>query len=99
MSIDEQDAAIGRLVRQRHEAKKRKALLENELMVAGRSLSDVGSLLKSVEVTAAQSIIHEVENAPSICGLERIKAMLLELREAQELLAQLNRTAANVGID
>jgi hypothetical protein len=99
MSTDEQDAAIGRLVKQRSEAKKHKALLENELMVAGRSLSNIGSLLKSVEVTAAQSIIREVENAPLICRLEHVKAMLLELKEAQELLAQLSRTAADIGID
>jgi len=99
MSSDEQDAAIGRLIKQRHEAKKLKALLENELRTAGRSLSGIGSLLNSVEGTDPSSIIHEVEKAPAVCGLERIKAMLSELKGTNDLLLQLKRSAADLDID
>jgi hypothetical protein len=104
MTTDEQDAAIVRLVRQRHEAKKRKALLENELRTAGRFLWGLGSALKSVDAAGSYQatpdcILKDVEKAPAICGLERIKAMLSELKETQDLLTQLNRSAAELGVD
>jgi hypothetical protein len=49
MSDPEQDEAILRLVKQRGEAKKRKALLENELRTAGRSLWEIGGALRNVK--------------------------------------------------
>lgn len=48
MSNDEQDAAILRLVKDRGEAKKQKALLELELRAAGTSLYSIGTELRSV---------------------------------------------------
>jgi hypothetical protein len=104
MSSDEQDEAIIRLVKQRFEAKKRKALLENELRTAGRALWEIGSALKSVNASGSfqedpDRALAEIEKAPKICELDRIKAMLVELRETQELIAQLNQSAAQLGID
>jgi hypothetical protein len=104
MSNEEQDVAILRLVKQRFEAKKRKTLLENELRTAGQSLSEIGSALKSVNASGPSQetpefILPQIDKAPSICRLERIKAMLEELRDTQKNLAQLNRSAADLGID
>jgi len=104
MSNEEQEVAILRLVKQRFEAKKRKTLLVNELRTAGQSLSEIGSALKSVNASGPSQetpefILPQIDKAPSICGLERIKAMLEELRDTQKNLAQLNRSAADLGID
>jgi hypothetical protein len=46
MSGDEQDAAILRLVKERSDVRKRKTLIESELQSAGRSLHEIGSVLK-----------------------------------------------------
>ena len=104
MSTEEQDAAILRLVKQRGEAKKRKALLENELRTAGRSLWDIGSALKSVNASGPSqetpdSILPAIAKAPNICRLENIRTMLEELSELEKTLNQLNRSAIQLGID
>ena len=104
MSSDEQDQAILRLVKQRHEAKKRKAALQSELREAGKHLWEIGGSLKSVssESSAGQtpsSILSSVTKAPDICGLDRIKSMLEELRDAEQTIADLNRSASELGID
>jgi len=104
MSGDEQDAAIVRLVKQRHEAKQRKALLENELRTAGHALWEIGSALKSVQAGGSfqeqpDRALEEIEKASKICELSRIKAMLVELRETDKRLTQLNQSAVQLGID
>lgn len=104
MNIDEQDTAIIRLVKQRHEAKKRKVLLQNELRTAGRSLWDIGSRLKSVDADgpsqdSPEAALSEISKAPPICQLEQIKAMLDELKDLQAILTALNRSALELGID
>ena len=43
-------------------------------------------------------IIPEIEKAPDICGLGRIKSMLTELSELQEILVQFDRSAIELGI-
>src|ERR1017187_9746593 len=48
MSTDEQDQAILRIVRQRSELRKRKALIENELRTAGESLEEVSSSIRHI---------------------------------------------------
>jgi hypothetical protein len=103
VSIDEQDEAIARLVKQRSEARKRKALLENELRTAGRSLWEIGSALKSIKAEGSfqetpEYILPEIEKAPKICSLDRIKSMLQDLQETQKLLAQFDRGLSELGI-
>jgi hypothetical protein len=103
MSSDEQDAAILRVVKGRAESKQRKLLLESELRAAGESLYHVGSALryvghaKSVQ-EAPGAILQRLAMAPEICELERVKAMLTELKEATEKLKQLDITAQELGI-
>jgi hypothetical protein len=104
MSNDEQDAAILRLVKDRGEAKKQKALLELELRAAGTSLYSIGTELRSVGFnTSVQgspgAIFQRVASAPEICGLERVKAMLAELKELDDNLKTLSTAAAALGIE
>jgi len=104
MSGDEQDAAIVRLVKDRGEAKRRRSLLESELRAAGQSLWEIGTVLRSVVGSGSfphtpESILPQIAKAPNICSLDRIKAMLEELKELQNRLEQLNRSASELGID
>ena len=98
------DAAIVRVVKSRSEAKKRKALLENELRTAGQSLYRIGSGLQTVgNSTAAHEtpagLIQQIAQAPEICDLRRIGIMLSELKEVTENLQHFNTTARELGID
>lgn len=103
MSNEEQKEAILRVVMQRTEARKRLALLENELRTAGKSLSDIGDGLKHMSAAAYEYkpsyLIPKIDAAPAICGLERIRAMLVEIEETAKTLAELRKTAEEIGID
>jgi hypothetical protein len=104
VSNDEQDAALLRLVKTRGAAKRQKSLLETELRAAGTSLYNIGAALRSIGFsTSVQetpgAILQHVATAPDICGLERVKAMLEELKELNETLKQLTASAITQGID
>ena len=101
MSDDEKDAAILRLVKDRSEAKRRKLLLESELRAAGESLAEIGQSLRHLNggpYDDVGRIIPQVDKAPNICGLERIRTMLTELSKLQETLAKMNESATELGI-
>lgn len=102
MSDEEESAALGRLVKQRSDVKRRKALLENDLRTAGDSLVNIGSVLRHISGGPYDRIADSLlltQQAPSVCGLERVRAMLTELTELHSRLAQLNRAASDSGID
>ncbi len=102
MTDDERDQAILRVVKRRKELRERKALIESELRAAGESLGDIGSSLKHVSGAQPQwlaDILGRIQKAPDICELARIKAMVVELKEIYETFAQLNHSAAELGID
>jgi hypothetical protein len=102
MSDEERKEAIFRLVTRRKELRERRALIESELNAAGESLGDIGSSLKHLGGSQPQwlaDILGRIQKAPDICELARIKAMVAELKEIYETFAQLNRSAAELGID
>jgi chorismate mutase len=103
MMIDEQDNAILRLVKERGEAKRRRAALERELRAAGKSLCDIGGALKNSSVVrfrnGIDNVLPKLQSVPAICDLSRVTTMLEELKEVETRLAQLNRIAAEMGID
>jgi len=102
MSNDEQDQAILRIVRRRKELRERKALIESELRAAGEFLDSISSSLKHISGSFPQwpqDILARVQKAPQICELGRIKSMVAELAEIYSAFAELNRHAAELGID
>jgi hypothetical protein len=102
MSGDEQDAAIIRIVRRRKELRVRKALIESELQMAGDSLNDIGAALRHISGSFPEhiaSIKVQLQKAPEICELDRIKGMVAELGQIYAEFTQLNRSAAEAGID
>ncbi|HSY31269.1 MAG TPA: hypothetical protein VLA42_04715 [Verrucomicrobiae bacterium] len=103
MSDQEQDDAILRIVKLRSEAKKRRTLLESELTTAGQSLWEIGRSLKAISgpefIGAAAAILPQIDKAPDICELNRIRTMLEELKKLEATLIQLKRSATDLGID
>jgi hypothetical protein len=103
MSNTEEDAALLRFVRERSAAKQRRALLESELRVAGRALFSIGGALREVTASGTANytprfILPEVQQAPEICGLDRIQQMLQELKDIQAQLEVMDRQAVELGI-
>jgi hypothetical protein len=105
MSDAEQDAALLRLVKERSEAKRRKNLLESELSAAGRTFSAIGDALKLLDapnvITAGtpDHVLREIDKAPEICELNSIKRMISELKVLRTRLGDLDRRAAQLGVD
>jgi hypothetical protein len=100
---DERDAAIRGLLTMRSEARRRKAALASELRMAGKSLYDLGGALKHASGNSLGSrvdhILPKLANVPPVCDLGRLKLLLEELKELESQLAQLNRSASEIGID
>jgi hypothetical protein len=100
---DERDVAIQRLLTKRSEARRRRAALSTELRMAGTCLHDIGGALKHACGNSMGSrvdhILPKLANVPAVCDLGRLKLMLEELKELEAQLAQLNRSASEIGID
>jgi hypothetical protein len=103
MPADERDLAIRGLLTRRSEARRRRAALATELRLAGKSLYDLGGALKHASGISLGSrvdhILPKFANVPAVCDLGRLKVMLEELKELEARLAQLNRSASEIGID
>jgi hypothetical protein len=102
MSEDETKEAIFRLVTRRRELRERKALIESELSAAGDSLCDICASLKHIGHSSQawlEDVLTRIQQAPEICGLARIGGMVAELKETQESLDKLNRSAIELRID
>ena len=103
MKTDEQGTAILRLIRERLETRKRSAVLKSELRAAGRSLYDIGGVLKHVSPAKIGSridyILPKLRTAQGTCELGVVQARLEELKEVEMRLADLNRIASEMGID
>jgi hypothetical protein len=102
MSTVEQDQAIVRLVRKRKELRERKALIESELRAAGESLRDIGDSLRHLSSSFPHLLtdaLATVQRAPDICQMQCVAAMITELSGVYESFAELNRNAAELGID
>jgi hypothetical protein len=101
LSSEEKKGMLDRLVEQRAKSTRRAILLESELRAAGESLFHVGTLLKNLSSEQGRKdnyvvTLNAVINAPEICGLSRIAAMLVDLQETRELLDELDSLAAGI---
>jgi hypothetical protein len=105
MSDSEQDAALLRFIRERSEAKKRRALLYSELRIAAANFVLVGEAIKrmntgsSLTSSTPDDIIGQIDKAPDICGFAKIKDMLIELRDVQFSLSEFDRQAVELSVD
>jgi hypothetical protein len=106
MSIEEQDAVIGRVARERKEAETRLATLRAEASRLGHLLSSIGSKLisnpetvffehqsVSAELALKQTAIKADDIDPT-----RLVALTDDLRQTSSRLAELKRQAETLGI-
>jgi len=102
MTLDD-DAAAAQLFRERSEARRHRAALETELRTAGKSLHGIGGALRHLSCAnignRVDHILRELADAPTICDLGRVRALLEELKELETRLDHLNRCASQMGID
>jgi prefoldin subunit 5 len=104
MVEDELNAAIVRLVKERSESKKKRASIESELRAAGRALFSIGNSLREVVADGSwnhtpSAILPEIEKAPDICSLAKIRELLEELKKTEDLIKELDKSARDMGID
>jgi hypothetical protein len=101
MSPDEQDAAVLRIVKDRAEAKRRRALLESELQAAGKALhviSEALPLLGSPVVNIPVLLKLVGENA-ELLAPSKLAQMMKEYADLTAQIADLDASAKAAGIE
>jgi len=101
MSPDEQDAAVLRIVKDRAEAKRRRALLESELQAAGKALhviSEALPLLGSAVVNIPVLLKLIDENA-ELLAPSKLAQMMKEYADLTTQIADLDASAKAAGIE
>jgi ABC-type polar amino acid transport system ATPase subunit len=89
MTIEEEFIAVGRIVLQRSELRKRNAVLENEVRTLVGLIATAMSQFPNLEV---------LEQAISAGGLGRLKSLINEQAEAKNELAEVEALAVRAGL-
>ena len=101
MSPDEENAAIARIVKDRTEAKRQRALLESELQAGGRALhvlSEALPLLGSPVVNIPVLLKLIDENA-ELLAPSKLNQMMKDYANLTNQIADLDAKAKAAGID
>lgn len=107
MSQQEQDAVIGRVVRERQEAHKTLAVLDSEAKRLGKQLSGLGEMLQIRPATIVfenqMVAVHHKRQGdplfnPNDISVERIIKLTEEIRGLRDRLDTLQNEAKNLGI-
>ena len=87
MTQDEQDIAVGRLLRENRERKRSQAVFEAALRDAGNRLCEIGNYLRECSVTVALATLHSKDTKKAM-DAERIDGILRDYVRVPEGLAQ-----------
>ena len=98
MSSDEQDAAILRIVKERSENKRRRALLESEIRAASSSLKDLATLLGMIRPMLDDTQINQQLKNSEPWLSEKLIRILREYQETCAKCSQLDASAKEAGI-
>ena len=96
MSIEEMDQAIGRMTRERKDARTAIAVLEREIKDRGAMLSAIGGHLSSLDVDPARRVLSEVQHRG---GIEKILVVIDEYSTLRNREAELTRSIAEAGAE
>ena len=101
MSSDEQDAAIVRIVKDRAEAKRLRALLESELQAAGRSLHIVSEALPLLgsPVVNIPALLKLIDENAELLAPSKLVQMMRDYADLTNQIADLDAKAKAAGID
>jgi hypothetical protein len=100
-SPDEQDAAVLRIVKDRAEAKRRRALLEGELQAAGKALHVVSEALPLLgsPVVNIPVLLKLIDENAELLAPSKLAQMMKEYADLTALIADLDASAAAAGIE
>lgn len=102
MSTEEQDMAIGRLVRERTEANRQLALLRDEIGKWSTKASNLYGYLSTIvkdEPTKTMRCLEIIDGLISAGGLDRLKALLSEQQTLSQRVAEVGVTLRNSGAE
>ena len=99
MSTEEQEQAIGRLAKELAQTKRERALVENETETAiERMRGMVGKLYDLRSGQGKQAAMEALDQCIAAGGLEKLKALTLDLDSINVKIAKLEVRAREVGI-
>jgi len=101
MTIEEQDAAVGRLVREADSFRKMEASIESELDRAAESFKNTGSLLKQALRSADKNALDSPVIDSSLETLpkqDRLTTLLCDLREVRARHSDLRKQLSKLNL-
>jgi len=99
VSTEEQEQAIGRLAKELAQTKRERALVENETETAiERMRGMVGKLYDLRSGQGKQAAMEALDQCIAAGGLEKLKALTLDLDSINVKIAKLEVRAREVGI-
>jgi len=101
MSPDEQDVAVLRIVKDRAEAKRRRALLESELQAAGKALHVISEALPLLgsPVVNIPVLLKLIDENAELLAPSKLAQMMKEYADPTALIADLDVSAKAAGIE
>ena len=101
MSPDEQDAAVLRIVKDRAEAKRRRALLESELQAAGKALHIISETLPLLgsPVVNIPVLLKLIDENAELLAPSKLSQMMKEYADLTAQIADLDASAKAAGIE
>jgi len=101
MSPDEQDAAVLRIVKDRADAKRRRALLESELQAAGKALYVISEALPLLgsPVVNIPVLLKLIDENAELLAPSKLAQMMKEYADPTALIADLDVSAKAAGIE
>jgi hypothetical protein len=101
MSPDEQDAAVLRIVKDRAEAKRRRALLESELQAAGKALHVIAEALPLLgsPVVNIPVLLKLIDENAELLAPSKLAQMMKEYADLTALIKNLDASAKAAGIE
>lgn len=99
MSIEEQDSAIGKLSRERTQAKRESALLLRQIKDTGKALSGVTHILMMEFRPDLPAGLKEVDKLISAGGLDYLKKTIAEYLDLQRKIAEISASLRDAGAE
>lgn len=98
MSTEEQDAAIGRLVRERAEANRQRALLEQEIKKYPDKLNELAGHLNRTDASdRVEKALGVIVGLTSAGGLDRLNTLVAEYQSHTRRVEEIGQTLRNAG--
>ena len=101
MSTDEQDLALGKLVRERGELRVHRTLVYEQISATEKALRGIWGASSAIWNDPAQVdlMLHSIDQIESGGGLQRLKGLVIEFRELGVRESQVAGSLKSLGVD